>query len=516
MSKRSIGGGVYRRGGLFWIWYTVDGARHFESAHTADRRAAQSLLAEREREVREGTWIAPRERKAAPAAPSAPVLTVGAYLDTWIARRRENAVRNVRTEAQMFADHVKPAIGELPLAALEMTHVRDLVARLQRATSEKTGRVLSARTVLHVYRTLALALKDATREKLIAASPCTLETRKGELPKKRDRDPRWRAQAVYTREELERLLTDERIPSDRQVLYGLQALAGLRAMEAAGRRWRDYDASAQPLGRLLVASQADGADGERSTKTEEVRETPVVPALAALLESWRREGFPLLFGRHPTPDDPIVPSRDDAKGRSFRSRSAMFDRLKEDRERIGLRAVPAAQHSLRASFLSLLELAGANLAIARRATHAAPSDVVGGYVRVQWADVCREVGKLAIELRADAPVVALPVPAAAAACDSPRDNRASEAPLGRVSGPIRMGVAGLERASVAGPQRIDGTRATRRTGGGPQSPRIPTRAPQVATQGRPTVTREALADRLASLDPDALERLLAAIERDGG
>jgi hypothetical protein len=35
--------------------------------------------------------------------------------------------------------------------------------------------------------------------------------------------------------------------------------------------------------------------------------------------------------------------------------------------------------------------------------------VVGGYIRVRWEDVCREVGKLQFELRRGAKVIALPV-----------------------------------------------------------------------------------------------------------
>src|SRR5690606_17698965 len=126
--------------------------------------------------------------------------------------------------------------------------------------------------------------------------------------------------------------------------------------------------------------------------------------LAAILAEWKLEGFPMIFGRRPRPDDPIVPSRADRTGRSFRSQAGRYERLALDLERTGIRRVPSLQHAMRATFRSLLALDGANMAIARRATHAAPSDVVGGYIRVQWADLCREVGKLRIERRGMAKV----------------------------------------------------------------------------------------------------------------
>ena len=43
---------------------------------------------------------------------------------------------------------------------------------------------------------------------------------------------------------------------------------------------------------------------------------------------------------------------------------------------------------MRATFLSLAEVDGANMSILRRMTHAAPTDVVSGYVRVSWPASC--------------------------------------------------------------------------------------------------------------------------------
>lgn len=69
-----------------------------------------------------------------------------------------------------------------------------------------------------------------------------------------DKDPTWRAGAVFTRGELEQLISDDRLPPDRRVLWALLGLAGLRFGEAAALRFRHYDATLEPLGRLLIAS----------------------------------------------------------------------------------------------------------------------------------------------------------------------------------------------------------------------------------------------------------------------
>ena len=458
---RPATGGIRKRGEIWWLRYTVAGVRYQESADTGDERVARSLLARRRREIADGTWTAPAERaglarveearaeleRALEASPDAKPITVTTYLGRWISRRREAGVRQVRNEATYFDRYVKPEIGPLALAAVTRVHVRDLVAKIGQAKNARTGATLSPRTVLHAYRSLSTAFADAVLDGLLVANPCTLKTRKGELPKKRDRDARWRASAVYSRDEAETMISDERIPLDRRALYALMLLGGLRIGEAVGRRWVDYDARAEPLGRVLVASQADGAKASRETKTGDARAVPVVPALAALLAEWKLSGFPLYFGRHPQPDDPIVPTRHDKTGRSFRDATTMHKSCLDDMDRAELgRRVPAALHSQRATFLSLLESDGANMAIARKATHAAPSDVVAGYIRTSWADLCREVGRLNVHVRKGARVIALPLAQASSGESSGPTVGHFEnvAPEGLENRPSGMGPAGFE------------------------------------------------------------------------
>jgi hypothetical protein len=57
---------------------------------------------------------------------------------------------------------------------------------------------------------------------------------------------------VFTCEEAEVLISHPGIPLDRRMVYALGVLAGLRAGEAAALRWRHYDATTAPLGKLTV------------------------------------------------------------------------------------------------------------------------------------------------------------------------------------------------------------------------------------------------------------------------
>src|SRR5258708_39453269 len=107
--------------------------------------------------------------------------------------------------------------------------------------------------------------RDAVVDEIIEANPCALAA--GELPPKSDKDSEWRAAATYTTREVEQLISDVRIPVERRVQHALKSIAGLRHGEAAGLRWRHYDATLEPLGRLVVATSYDTG----RTKTDVTR-----------------------------------------------------------------------------------------------------------------------------------------------------------------------------------------------------------------------------------------------------
>lgn len=418
MPRRRETGGVRKRGRIWWIYYRVDCKRYDESANTGDEREARSYLAETRRSIRDGTWVPPQQRSegAGGRDQSATI-----YLRSWCDRRKADGVRGADDERRYIERFAAPALEGLRLSQVERRHIKAMVRTIWETPSETTDGLLSPRTVLHAYAAVRTAFADAVLDGLIPATPCTLKTRRGELPPKEDKDPEWREEARYERDEGARLLSSDEIPIDRRALYGMMLLAGLRGSEANGRRWRDYDREAQPLGRLTVASQADSKKRRsRATKTRKRREVPVVPALAKLLAEWKL-AWPRYYGRAPQPDDWICPLQ--TKVEKPRDHHVHRD-LVSDLERLGLRVVPHVRHSMRASLLSWLETDSANMAIVRRATHSAPKDVVGGYIRTTYADVCREFGKLRFELRSETAQV---IPLRRAVGDSSGDNQGSDA-----------------------------------------------------------------------------------------
>ena len=265
--------------------------------------------------------------------------------------------------------------------------IRDLVRALRVAGE------LAPRTVCHVYADLHCMFRDAVVDEVIAQNPCVLSP--GELPAKTDKDSEWRALATYTQREVEQLISDVRIPVERRVLNALKALSGLRHGEAAGVRWRHYDLTLEPLGRLVVATSYDTG----RTKTEVTRRVPVHPVLAQILAAWRVSHWQRIYGRAPTNDDLIVPTR--AMTPIAETKAARA--YKEDLAALGLDARRGKHrarggHDLRAWFITTCQEHGAHRDLLRVVTHTAKGDVVSGYTRATWSALCAEVGKLRVSL----------------------------------------------------------------------------------------------------------------------
>jgi integrase len=349
-------------------WFAPDGTRPGQTFATeAAARAFLRRVQVEADDIRAGL-------KAAPNA--AADLTFSDYADRWLAAR-VSRVRSHATDVTNLA-HARPALGHLKLIEIQPATIRDLVLELRSAGE------FAPRTIRHVYGSIRGVFRSAQIDGLIAASPCVLEA--GTLPPNVDRDPTWRATAVFSRDELEALISDERVPHDRRVLYALFGLGGLRLSEAAGLRWEHLDGASAPLARLFV-NQSYGRPG---TKTGASREVPVHATLAEILSVWKRSGWASIYGRHPKPDDLVVPTR------RFGMRNAKDCTTARERDlaRLGIRH--RRGHDLRRTFISLAQVDGAVPHILERVTHGPRGDILNQYTTYPWASLCREVAKLKV------------------------------------------------------------------------------------------------------------------------
>jgi integrase len=324
-------------------------------------------------------------------------LTVARWSERWLEKRRALLPR-WRDDDTHLRVHVLPVIGSMRLGEVRPRHLADLVEALRLAGK-------APRTVRNVYSTCRSLFRDAALADLISSSPCILG--KYQLGTIRDKDPEWRASAVYSRTEVEALISDDRLPLDHRVQWAVLALAGLRYGELAGLRWRHLDFDAKPLGRMTVATSYDTG----RTKTGVERRVPIHPTLAAMLAEWRLAGWPVAFGRQPGPDDRVLPVTAAAnRGRrraagSMRDKHYIRHRLLADLALLGFRQ--RRGHDLRRTFVSLAREDGAAPDVLRLATHAPSSDMLDLYTSVPWERLCGEVAKLRIERRKPAEVLEL-------------------------------------------------------------------------------------------------------------
>jgi integrase len=329
------------------------------------------------------------------AVPGGGPLTVAGWSDMWLATRRRKGIVVADDYESRLKLHILPRIGHLCLDEVRVGHIAELVQSLR-------DKKLAPRTIRHIYFQCHGMFQKAVRRELLAANPCVLD--EDDLPAKVDQDPEWRQTAIYSRDEIEQIIVDQRIPWDRRMYDALLFLAGIRFGEASALRWRHYDSEIRPLGKLSIArSYSTKLKAEKEVKTKTPRDVPVHPVLAELLAEWKRGGWTAMFGREPGPDDLIIPSR---LGKN-RSSNHMLKKFHQDLERLEIRA--RRQHDLRRTFISLCLGDGGRSDILRWVTHSRPkAATIDDYTTLVWNPLCEEVAKLKIALRRPAPA-AIPV-----------------------------------------------------------------------------------------------------------
>lgn len=372
-------GSVYKRGDRYYIRFKDRAGKWVSRVASTREDEAHRLL----RDVERGVRALPDEVKPAPAP-----VTLADLVDDWLARRRKRGLRNVDGDRADLERHILPQLGATPVADIRVRHIRVAVETWQASD-------LAPRTVRRIYGTMHKLFADLVADEVITHSPCVLT--KDQLPKNRDRDLTWRAQAVFRRDEVELLISSDAVPEDRRILYALLFLTGVRLGEAAGLMWSDLDDAAKPLKRLTVARSYEDV-----TKTQTARDVPVHPVLAAILADWRLRGWVALMGKHAQPSDLIIPSREGF----MRSRNQVRNKYHDDLQRLGLRK--RRVHDARRTFITLARVDGARKDVLEQITHSGRGGIMDVYTSLPWPSLCEAVACLKVE-RIKSNVYRLPV-----------------------------------------------------------------------------------------------------------
>ena len=157
-------------------------------------------------------------------------LTVGEYLDRWLADSVKDTVRQRTYERyeSIVRVHIKPAIGRVKLKALTPAHARALYR-------EKLDVGLSPRTVNYIHVTLHKALSQAVGDGLVQRNAAQVKAPRPEKPEIKPLSPDQARKLVKVAHEIE----------DRYAaLYVVALHTGLREGEMLGLRWDDLDLEA--------------------------------------------------------------------------------------------------------------------------------------------------------------------------------------------------------------------------------------------------------------------------------
>jgi integrase len=170
-----------------------------------------------------------------------------------------------RVYRAVIRNHLEPAVGHLPLSAIDATVVQELVADLH-------ARGLAPATVATVRNRLLEILNHARAAGYAAHA---LRRAMVKLPSAQKAE---RARRHITEEELERILGAS--DGQRRLLFAILGFAGVRIGEALGLTWENIDL----LTGVIRVRQAASAGEIAPLKTRTARrDVPMLPELAMLL-----------------------------------------------------------------------------------------------------------------------------------------------------------------------------------------------------------------------------------------
>ncbi|MEV6623058.1 hypothetical protein AB0M83_26745 [Amycolatopsis sp. NPDC051106] len=97
-------------------------------------------------------------------------MTVGQWLDIWLATRHAIRPATRRIYTQLVRDYVQPGLGNVALGKLTIGRVQAMFTGLLRANAARV-RPLSATTLQRIREVLRAALNGAIRRGLITSNP---------------------------------------------------------------------------------------------------------------------------------------------------------------------------------------------------------------------------------------------------------------------------------------------------------------------------------------------------------
>lgn len=290
--------------------------------------------------------------------------TVAAYATRWLESRSDLAASTVAGYRRIFARHVSPAIGSLPLDKVTATRLRKLYGELQKpnAVNKRAPEGLSKNSVHKVHVAVGAMFDSAVSDKLLSANPARQSkavkapTSKEVRRQRRERDGEM---VTWTGAQLRAFLDWNRdvLNDDVHALWWVIAHTGIRRSEALALRWSDVDLDGQRIKvlRAIDTGKPAARRGEvKGTKTDSPRVVDIDIVTAKVIRQWRtcRGALSLDLAR----GDAYVFGQLDGQPRNPNALSQMFTRrVAKARKALGADSLPAITiHGLRHTHATVL------------------------------------------------------------------------------------------------------------------------------------------------------------------